>query len=722
MSVQRTLACLVIGLGLPLAPGLALELPETGLAYEIEVSLEPGERRLEGRETIRWTNPSATVSVERVPLHLYLNGFSHEDTTWMRTGIARGVSPRRQRARFGDPWGWIDPTSIRQAGIELGWSPVSPDDGNPFDRTLVEVILAEPVGPGETLVLEVDFEAKLPVPFARTGGHEDFFLVAQWFPKLAVFELAGIRGATQDGWNAHQFHGLTEFYADFADYDVRIGVPEGWAVAAAGRGGPGESADGTDRRWHHYRQRAVHDFAFAASSHLTGITFEYQPLGRERPVQIRLYLPGGTEGQVERWRPALEGSFDVLQSRVGPYPFSTLTAVFPPFRAKETRGMEYPAFFTGPYGDRYWDWPVVSGSRYPESTITHEFAHQYFHGILGSNEFEEAFLDEGFAEYWGLQVQIELYGDAAGYGTLLGRETGVTELVRIAQPDPESERLPIGTRPTYLAHGIDWGMQFYMRPAAVLMTAAGLFGQESVDRVFAAYYKRWAFRHPGLEDFIVVAREVGGESFASFIAESFEQTRSPDYRVESFKTRRWDEPDGHVGGAGSGAEPDSDPEGDNGRAGLDPAALETDGFLLVEILDPGFGRRGKGSIERRTVSPERLEPEEEWEAKENVFYLSELRVAGPAWENLPVEVDFRFADGVVFRETWDGRSPFRDYRFLRPAPLSEVRIDPDGRIVLDPDPANNGMLRQPDTGLVRDWSAWLGGLFHFLAEGVSLWL
>ena len=77
-------------------------------------------------------------------------------------------------------------------------------------------------------------EARLPVPFARTGGFADFFVVAQWFPKLGVFETAGVQGSVTDRWNAHQFHGPTEFYADYADYDVRIGVPVGWTVAATG--------------------------------------------------------------------------------------------------------------------------------------------------------------------------------------------------------------------------------------------------------------------------------------------------------------------------------------------------------------------------------------------------------------------------------------------------------------------------------------------------------
>ncbi|MFQ5350133.1 MAG: hypothetical protein ACE5EG_06805, partial [Thermoanaerobaculia bacterium] len=295
----------------PLAALLALlplsaaaELPETGIDYEIEVSLDPASRMLDGRETIRWTHHGSRT-VRKVPLHLYLNAFAHEQTTWMS-----GVPARRLRAdafleKWPDPWGWNEPVAIRQGDEELVWRPIAPDDGNHLDRSLIEVTLATPLAPGETLTLEVEFSARLPVVIARTGGAGDFFLVAQWFPKIGVLETAGTRGAKTDRWAAHQFHGSTEFYADYADYDVRIGVPAGWPVVATGRGGPEpESPDGVV--WHRYRQRAVHDFAFSTGRRMTAVTSTYQPQGDGGPVDITILVPRGTEHQEPRWRRAAE--------------------------------------------------------------------------------------------------------------------------------------------------------------------------------------------------------------------------------------------------------------------------------------------------------------------------------------------------------------------------------------------------------------------------------
>ena len=99
-----------------------------------------------------------------------------------------------------------------------------------------------------------------------------------------------------------------------------------------------------------------------------------------------------------------------------------------------------------------------------------------------------------------------------------------------------------------------------------------------------------------------------------------------------------------------------------------------------------------------------------------------MRIEGAGWDHLPVEVLFRFADGVTLREDWDGHSDFRLYSFVRPAPLSEVCIDPHGINQLDPDVVNNALLHDPDKSRPRDWALWLGGVAQFVFEGLGLWL
>ena len=707
-------------------PAVAAEVPETLIDYEIEVTLDPATRMLDGRQIIRWTHPG-TRPLRWVPVHLYLNAFAHEQTTWMT-----GVPARRLRAdelleQFPDPWGWNEPVSIRQNGTELSWRPIAPDDGNHLDRSLIAVTLARPLGPGETLSLEIEFSARLPIIIARTGGAGEFFLVSQWFPKIGVLETAGTRGAKRDRWAAHQFHGATEFYADYADYDVRIGVPPGWPVVATGSGGPqsGEAAaEGSGEiAWHRFRQRAVHDFAFSTGSAMAALTETYQPEAGG-PVEITFFVPRGTEHQEPSWRRAAEACLDVMGTRVGVYPYDTMTVVQPPAAGLRATGMEYPTLYTGGPGDPLWDLDLFDGVRMSEETIAHECAHQWFYGLVGTNEFEDAFLDEGFTDHWGHQIMIAAYG-AEGAGELLGRGLSITELEKMGLPDREAIAPPILFGPSYLLRGHSIGSQFYNRPAATMRTAAGLFGDDVIDAVFAEYFRAWKFRHPGFADLLEAARTAGGARVAEFIEEAFTQTRQPDYRVARMRVDGWSPPRGRLVGEDGSVEEVTDPFEAPPGLGLHPTAREVDGKLTMEVLDAGWlkGRKRRfGRIERRAVTPESGTPEDGWEGGTDEFHLSTVRLEGPSWTHLPVQVMFRFADGAVVRETWNGRAPYRIYRFLRAAPIVEARIDPEGAIALDPDPVNNGRLREPHRRLVNDWAYWIGALAQLVGEALASWL
>ena len=209
------------------APAAAQSLPEKSdqvVQYRISVTLDPATRQLAGKQTLTWRNPSATDAVSELQFHLYLNAFKNTKSTFMKEsgGQLRGDEMAK------DGWGWIDITSIRTAsGADLKptLAFIQPDDGNKDDQTVIRATLPEAVPPGGSITLEMAFTSKLPQVFARTGYKDDFYLVGQWFPKLGVYEPAGMRGRETGGWNCHQFHATSEFYADFGSYAVDITVP-----------------------------------------------------------------------------------------------------------------------------------------------------------------------------------------------------------------------------------------------------------------------------------------------------------------------------------------------------------------------------------------------------------------------------------------------------------------------------------------------------------------
>jgi len=708
---ERRLISFALMLVLAVAAPVHAQIPESSVRYSIEVQLDPETRDVIGKETIEWTNTLADP-VTSLPMHLYLNAFSNEASTWFRDARGAGLLQSRAMKSFPDPWGWTEPTSILQGGTQLSWQPIAPDDGNHLDRSLIEVELAEPLEPGATVTLEISWDGRLPAVAERTGGHTDFFFVAQWFPKIA--------GVTPEGkFNRRQFHGLTEFYADFADYEVRIGVPEGWTIAAAGEGELADSGDGID--WYEYRQRGIVDFAFSIGSNMQSFTSTHE-LATGGEVEIQIFQPKGFEHQVERWVTATAASLDVMSTRVMPYPYDTVTVVLPPMAGLRAMGMEYPTIFTGGPGGRIWDDSPAATTRINESVIAHEFAHQYFMGLLATNEFEDAFMDEGMTEYWGGEIMEDTWGEEAGNGYLFGRPFNANSTTILTKP--AQRRYPaVWSGPSFLARGYSTGRQVYKRPQTTLQTAAKLFGQDTVDAIFKAYAAEWAFRHPRVEDFWAVAEEVAGEDVAAMLRESFLQPEIPDFKVVDLTTKKYQPPRGYT--VVDDEQVYVGPERDIDEwFGLHAESREAEGNVMLEVLDPGYTReqRVMGRIKRRLVTPQKSEPDADYSSDGVTLYESRARVEGPGWDTLPVTVRLRFADGVVVDDAWDAKSIYREYRFLREAPIESVLIDPEYKIRLDVAPLNNGLSREPQGEVPKSWSRWMMGLYQAIAEGAAAWL
>ncbi|HEY6051608.1 MAG TPA: M1 family peptidase, partial [Thermoanaerobaculia bacterium] len=230
--------------------------------YRIRAALDPKTHVVDGTERLVWRNPS-TDAVGELRFHLYLNAFKNTRSTFFRESGGRLRGDRFDAKR--DEWGAIDVLSLRTAaGTDLlpRARKVQPDGNDPSDETVLAVPLPVPVGPRGEIVLDVAFRSKLPRIFARTGFVRDYHLVGQWFPKLGVYEPAGMRGRTAGGWNCHAFHANSEFYADFGDYDVTLTVPSEYVVGATGRQVSAKrSGSRTECR---YVQENVHDFAWTA--------------------------------------------------------------------------------------------------------------------------------------------------------------------------------------------------------------------------------------------------------------------------------------------------------------------------------------------------------------------------------------------------------------------------------------------------------------------------
>ncbi len=500
--------------------------------YKIDVRLEPETRRLHASMLLLWRNDSPIEATE-LRFHLYLNAFRSSRTTFAReSGFSR--SP--------DGWGFIRVDGLRLASLQdldqrfltrSGFSPqnqaaalplnresgadvlagfefIQPNDGNPHDRSVARLPLPASLAPGEAIALEFDFVSQLPSPPWRVGAVEEFVFASQWFPKIGVLEA--------EGWNCHQFHASSEFFADFGVYDVAIAAPEDYVVGATGV----EVAidDGVDgARVHRYYAEDVHDFAWTASPRF--LIFERQV----QDVAVRALVQPDHSAQGQRHLDAAQVAIERFQGDYGDYPFPNLTIVDPRPGAEASGGMEYPTLITA--GTLY---GLPLGVRQLEAVIIHEFGHNYWYHLVASNEFEESWLDEGLTTYTEMRIMEQAYGPQGNAIDFLGFKISGRQIHRaiyMGLPDVD----PVVKRAWEYYDADSYRVNSYSRPGLILKTLEGYLGPERMQDILRNYLARWRFRHPRSEDFVQVASETAGEDLHWFFQQALYSNSRLDYSI-----------------------------------------------------------------------------------------------------------------------------------------------------------------------------------------------
>ena len=496
--------------------------------YDISVKLDPIKHILDGKETLVWTNTS-TDYITELQFHLYLNAFKNKNSTFMKEsgGQLRGeMMDKKNRGNFG----WIDIISMKVRNGEYLTSKIKfiqPDDQNDKDQTVISVSLSRPLAPNESITLDINFKARLPKVFARTGYIGDFYLVGQWFPKIGVYEPAGMRYAKRGAWNCHQFHADSEFYADFGTYRVDMTVPKNFVLAASGVF-QNEKTNKDDTKTVSYRADDVHDFAWTISPR-----FEVNER-QWKHVKIKTVMQPEHSGSTERYFQSAIAALEYFQKHLGKYPYSVLTLVDPPLEASGSSGMEYPTFIT--CGETFWGLP--SGIRSAEVVTIHEFGHQYFQGMLASNEFEESFLDEGFNQYYEGRIMDATYGKGSMIN-LFGFKLNDSETPRIAYVSMQNIKISEIFRKSWEYPKGTYGTLTYMKTATTLQTLENLIGRETMDRVMQTYFIRWRFKHPAVKDFVAIVNEIApkqtnfkyGKNFDWYFEQTLYKAPDCDYEV-----------------------------------------------------------------------------------------------------------------------------------------------------------------------------------------------
>ncbi len=630
-------------------------------SYAINLVLDTENQQVSAQQRLTFHNPSADT-IWSLPFHMYYNAFQSNKTTfWQGTSrVPRTISNEDVE---NCNWGWINVTHVTdEAGNDLSSQLryIQPDDGNPYDHSVLEVRLAEPILPYATAHFDMEWDAQIPPLVIRTGVSRDFYFMAQWFPKLGVYEPAGTRFATSGQWNCHQYHANTEYYGEFGLYEVSMDVPSNYVLGASGfLVGKEEKSD---RTIYQYRAEDVIDFTWTASPGFVEVMDEWEG------VQIRLLIMPEHLVNKDRFLTAAKHTLGFYADYIEKYPYSTLTIVSPPFHGMRAGAMEYPTLITSPtlYG-------FPKGVRTTETLVIHELTHQYFMQMLATNEQEEPWMDEGFTSYFEAKILDRYYPDGTVAIDALGVHVGSEELRRGRFLNADNISVgPLSDFGWHFRHG-SYSQIVYGKSAVLLSTLEGLVGEQTMQAIIQAYFQRWKFKHPGRQDFIDVVNEVvvnrHGEAFGPDLNWFFDQgiygTEACDYSIGGIENTKITAPLGFV---------------DN-----------------VEECE-GFPReQGEHVYQSRVI----------------VFRLGGFR--------LPQEVRIVFDDGEEVIETWDGQGRSHEFAYTGTRKVVGAEIDPAGKIPLDKNLINNSyVLENQSPGILRYFTGFISWLQHSMLSASML--
>ncbi|SDX86657.1 M1 family aminopeptidase [Paenibacillus sp. CF384] len=480
--------------------------------YHIDVKLQEDTHMLVGEQSVTWTNPGRQ-QVSEMYFHLYPNAFRSKDTTFMKES---GGQLRNDKATS-DSIGYMNLLSLETTeGYSLlpRLHYVQPDDSNPHDLTLAKLRLPQAVAPGKSVTLRIKFEVKLPEVFARMGYSGNFIMAGQWFPKLAVYETAGTRGRAAEGWNIHQYHGNSEFYSDFGIYSVKINVPDSYKVAATGfQTKPSVVAAG--RKTYQYYADDVHDFGWSASP---DFVYTEEPFSTDGVpgVRIKLYLDPLHAKFKDRYMHAAKSALAKYAQWYGAYPYTTLSVVVPPKGGNGAGGMEYPTLITA----------FAAENENPgydlERTVVHEIGHQYWYGMVASNEFEEAWLDEGFTSYAEDKVMESEYGVEPNLPVEASYMTNPAPLKQLSWSYHSNNH---------------YAENVYMRAKLVLFGIEKQVGAQTMRKIMRTYFQKYKFKHPSTADFQRVVESVTKTKWNDYFSHFVYGDAMSDYSVASIHVR-----------------------------------------------------------------------------------------------------------------------------------------------------------------------------------------
>ena len=480
--------------------------------YTIDVSLNDADNTLDGNMKMQYYNNS-NDTLYFIWLHVWPNAYKNDKTAFSDQLLENGrtdfyFSSNEKR-------GYINRLDFKVNGITAKTA------DHPQHQDIIKLILPSPLPPKAFINIETPFHVKLPDNFSRGGHVKQSYQITQWYPKPAVYD--------KNGWHEMPYLDQGEFYNEFGNYDVYISIPEKYIVASTGIIKEEKNEGG--KKILHFRQDNVHDFAWFADKDFS-ISHDTLQLA-SGPIDVYAYY---NKANAHAWRNSISYIKSAIRTKckwVGEYPYRIVSVVESP--AKGDGGMEYPTItlISSPANEKTLDF-----------VINHEVGHNWFYGILATNERLHPWMDEGINTYYDNRYSLQQYGN-----TNLDVIDIKPSFIKNRMPDDQMHALlqtvtaikkdqPIET-PSERFDQLNYNVIAYTKTGDWMKLLETRLGLTVFDKLMQEYYNRWKFKHPYPEDFKSIAEEVSGEKLDSLFAllntkGSLQKTVRKDVRISAF--------------------------------------------------------------------------------------------------------------------------------------------------------------------------------------------
>ncbi|MEQ3655448.1 MAG: M1 family metallopeptidase [Dokdonia sp.] len=509
MKYLNKLVVLICVFAFAKAQGQSTSYWQQHVDYKMEIDMNVNNYQYDGIQKLTYTNNSPDT-LDRVYYHLYFNAFQPGSEMDVRS---RSIADPDRRvgdriSKLGpDEIGFIKVNSLTQDGTPITYEVAG---------TVLEVNLAQPIAPGQSVVFDMDFKGQVPVQIRRSGRNNKegvALSMTQWYPKMAEYDFEGWHA---DPYIAREFHGV------WGDFDVKITIDADYTLGGTGyvQNGnevghgyqdegvkPGKSNRGK-YTWH-FKAPNVHDFTWAADP-----DYIHDMILGENDVELHFLYKRNPE-IAENWKKLQPKTAELLSffnEHVGTYPYK-----------------QYSVIQGGDGGMEYAMCTLITGERNFDSLFgvtAHEMAHTWFQFLLASNEAKHEWMDEGFTSYISTLAENEISGRNAA-NPFERTYMGYFRLVNSGFEQPQS------THADRYNRNFAYSVAAYSKGAMFLSQLEYVIGKENVKKTLKKYFDDFAFKHPTPNDIKRTAEKVSGIELDWYLQDWTQTTNTIDYGIKS---------------------------------------------------------------------------------------------------------------------------------------------------------------------------------------------